>query len=107
MRIHARAAGVLDGLVTCSDCGGPMARVAGEYRCIEKVEPEELVAVGFVPTKEAGGKLRFEGTAKDQQSLQISQALSRSVEIDDTYLQGLGLDLDKIRSYQLKHNLVP
>jgi len=106
MRIHARTPGALDGVMTCTDCGGSMFKVVTEYRCIEKVEPEELVAAGFIPYKDAGGKFQFE-TAKDQQSLQISQALSRSVEVDNGYLQGLGLDLEKIRAYQLKHKLVP
>ena len=107
MRIIARKPGVLDRLMTCSDCGQPMARIAAEYRCLEKVEPEELVAVGFIPGKDAGGKLTFDGIARDQQALQISQALSGCAEIDDGYLQGLGLNLEKIRSYQLKHKLVP
>lgn len=84
-----------------------MYRVGTEFRCIEKVEPEELVAVGLIPRKDANGKLVFDATAKDQQSLQISQALSKSVEVDDAYLQSLGLDLQKIREYQLKRKLVP
>lgn len=107
MRIYARKAGVLDGIAQCADCGGLMVKVGIEYRCMDKVPPEELVATGFIPSKGADGKLHFDSTAKDQQSLQISQALSGSEELDDAYLKSLGLDLDKIRQYQIKHALVP
>jgi recombinational DNA repair protein (RecF pathway) len=107
MRIYARKAGVLDGITKCADCGGPMVKVGIDYRCMDKVEAEELVATGFIPSKGADGKLHFESTAKDQQSLQITQALSGSEELDDAYLQSLGLNLDKIRQFQIKHGLVP
>ncbi|PWT94097.1 MAG: hypothetical protein C5B54_00580 [Acidobacteria bacterium] len=107
MRIAARKPGVIDGIVRCADCNGPMVKLGREYRCIQKVEPEEMVAFGFIPTKDASGKLNYDLTSKDQQSIQISQALSGSEEIDDAYLKNLGLDLDKIRQYQVKYGLVP
>jgi hypothetical protein len=84
-----------------------MVKVAKEMRCIAEAEPEELVAAGLIPSKDSTGKRTFDLTAKDQQSIQISQALSKSVEIDNIYLESLGLSLEKIRQYQLKHNLVP
>jgi hypothetical protein len=107
MRIMARSAGVLDGIMTCAECGGPMVKAGHEYRCMTKIEPEELVALGFIPSKNGEGKIEFKTTAVDQQSIQISQASSRSVELDNAYLQSLGLDLYKIRQYQVKHSLVP
>jgi len=107
MRIMARNPGVLDGIMKCTQCGGPMIKIGEDYRCMEKVEPEELVAVGFIPTKDAAGKLNFESTAADQQKVQCTQAWSRSEEIDTAALQSLGLNPDKIREYQLKHHLVP
>ncbi|HSP06435.1 MAG TPA: hypothetical protein VLR94_04620 [Acidobacteriota bacterium] len=103
----ARNPGVQDGIMRCSECGGPMVKLGHEYRCIDKLEPEELVAVGFIPSKDAAGKLSYENTALDQQRIQASQAYTNSVEIDDAYLQSLGLDAAKIRQYQLKHDLVP
>jgi hypothetical protein len=103
----ARNPGVLDGIMKCSECGGPMVKIGHDYRCIDKVEPEERVAVGFVPTKDSAGKLHFESTAQDQQKIQATQAWSGSEEIDSAYLQNLGLDLEKIRQFQLKHNLLP
>lgn len=86
-----------------------MVKVGAEYKCPEKVDPEELVAVGFIPVKDASGNktFTFDLIAKDQQQIQASQAYSKAVEIDDVYLQSLGLDLEKIRQYQLKHGLVP
>lgn len=109
MRIMARIPGVLNGIVRCAQCNGPMVKVGAEYKCPEKVDPEELVAVGFIPVKDASGNktFTFDLIAKDQQQIQASQAYSKAVEIDDVYLQSLGLDLEKIRQYQLKHGLVP
>jgi hypothetical protein len=107
MRIMARTPGVLDGIMTCAECGGPMVKAGHEYRCMSKMEPEELVALGFLPSKNGEGKVEFKTTALDQQSIQISQASSRSVELDNAYLQSVGLDLYKIRQYQVKHSLVP
>lgn len=102
-----RDAGVLDGIMRCPECGGPMVKVGREYRCLDKAEPEELVAVGLIPSKDSEGKIKFDFTAPDQQRLQISQALSHTVQVDDSYLQSLGLNLEKIQQYQAKHNLVP
>jgi hypothetical protein len=102
----ARNSGVQDGIMRCSECGGPMVKLGREFRCMDKLEPEELVALGFIPSKDASGKVVFSTTAKDQQSIQISQALSGSVEVDDAFLNSLGLNVDKIRQYQLKHNVV-
>jgi hypothetical protein len=107
MRIMARQAGVMDGLYNCTECGEPMVKVGTEFRCTKKVEPEELVAVGFIPGKDAKGSFTFVSSARDQQKLQASQASSNSVEIDNAFLEKLGLDLDKIRQYQIKHNIVP
>jgi hypothetical protein len=109
MKIMARAPGVLDGIMRCVECGLPLVKVGRKYRCPEKIEPEELVALGFIPTKDASGKtiFTFEEITKDQQWIQTSQAYSNSVEIDNAYLQSLGLDLEKIRQYQIKHGLVP
>lgn len=84
-----------------------MIKAGNEYRCVNKMEPEELVAIGFIPSKNGEGKIVFNTTALDQQSIQISQASSRSVELDNAYLQSLGLDLYKIRQFQIKHSLVP
>jgi hypothetical protein len=86
-----------------------MVKIGSEYKCPEKVEPEELVAVGFIPIKDEAGnqKFTFDLTTKDQQQIQASQAYSKTVEIDDVFLQSLGLDLQKIRDYQSKHRLVP
>jgi hypothetical protein len=106
MRIMAREPAILDGIVQCPECGGPMVRVGQEMRCVQKVEPEELVAVGFVPATDANGKLTFD-YAKDQQRIQTSQAYSNSVEIDNAFLEKLGLNLEKIRQFQLKHGRVP
>lgn len=103
----ARNAGVQDGIMRCSECGGPMVKLGREYRCMDKLEPEELVALGFIPSKDASGKLSYELAALDQQRVQASQAYTHSVEIDDVYLQSLGLDSAKIRQYQQKHDLVP
>jgi hypothetical protein len=33
--------------------------------------------------------------------------LSKRVELDDIYLEKLGLNVEKVRHYQLKHGLVP
>jgi len=107
MRIMARASGVLDGIMRCAECENPMIKAGNEYRCVNKMEPEELVAIGFIPSKNGEGKIVFNTTALDQQSIQISQASSRSVELDNAYLQSLGLDLYKIRQFQIKHSLVP
>lgn len=107
MRIMARDSGVQDGIMRCSDCGGPMVKLVRDYRCIDKLEPEELVAAGFIPSKDASGKLVYETPALDQQRVQASQAYTHSVEIDDAYLASLGLDAEKIRKYQQKHGLVP
>lgn len=109
MRILARVPGVLNGIVRCAQCKGPMVKVGTEYKCPEKVDPEELVAVGFIPVKDASGNktFTFDLIAKDQQQIQASQAYSKTVEIDDVYLQSLGLDLQKIRQFQLKHGLMP
>jgi hypothetical protein len=103
----ARIPGVLDGIARCTDCDGTMVKVGTEYRCMCKMEPEELVAVGFIPSKNSEGKIVFDTTAVDQQEIQATQADTRSVEIDNTHLQSLGLDLYKIRQYQIKHSLVP
>lgn len=84
-----------------------MVKAGHEFRCMSKIEPEELVALGFIPSKNGEGKVEFKTTALDQQSIQISQALSRSVELDNAFLQSVGLDLYKIRQYQVKHSLVP
>jgi len=107
MRIMARQAGILDGIYRCVECNGPMVKIGSELRCIEKAEPEELVAAGLIPSKDATGKLTFDLATKDQQSVQATQALSKSVEIDNAYLEKLGLNLDKIHEYQLKQSLVP
>src|SRR5688572_11485786 len=107
MRIMARKEGVMDGIHLCAECDGPMAKIASEMRCISKAEPEELVAAGLIPSKDVTGKISFNLAAKDQQSIQATQALSKGVEIDNAYLEKLGLNLDKIRHYQLKYNLVP
>jgi hypothetical protein len=103
----AREPGVLDGINICVECYCPMVQIAGKLRCIAEAEPEELVAAGLIPTRDASGKLTFDLTAKDQQSIQATQALSKSVEIDNAFLEKLGLSLDKIREYQVKYNLVP
>lgn len=103
----AREEGVMDGINLCAECNCPMVKVAWEMRCVSKTEPEELVAAGLIPSKDPSGKLNFDLEAKDQQSIQATQALSGSVEIDNVYLEKLGLNLDKIRQYQLKYNLVP
>jgi hypothetical protein len=84
-----------------------MIQIAGKLRCIAEAEPEELVASGLIPIRDTSGKLTFDLTTKDQQSIQATQALSKSVEIDNALLEKLGLNLDKIREYQLKYNLVP
>ena len=107
MRIMMRESGVLDGIYVCPKCGGTMVKIVHEFRCTCDTEPEALIAAGFIPTKNAEGKLSFDLTAKDQQSVQITQALSKSVEIDNAYLEKLGLNLEKIREYQLKYDLVP
>lgn len=107
MRIMARNPGVQDGIMRCSECGGPMVKLGREYRCMDKLEPEELVALGFIPSRDASGKLLFELAARDQQQVQASQAYTHSVEIDDAYFQALGLDAAKVRQYQQKHDLVP
>jgi hypothetical protein len=103
----ARQSGVLDGIYLCTKCAGRIVRIAKELRCTCNSEPEELVAAGIIPSKDASGNLTFDLTAKDQQSIQATQALSKSVEIDNAYLEKLGLNLDKIREYQVKYNLVP
>jgi hypothetical protein len=105
----ARIQGVLNGIMRCVQCNAPMVKIGAEYRCPEKVEPEELVAVGFIPIKDESGnkKFTFDLITKDQQQIQTSQAYSKTVEIDDVFLQSLGLDLQKIRDYQLKHSLMP
>ena len=103
----ARQQGVIDGINICVECNCPMVKVAGEMRCIAEAEPEELVAAGLIPTRDVSGKLSFDLVTKDQQSIQATQALSKSVEIDNVYLEKLGLNLEKIREYQVKHNLVP
>jgi hypothetical protein len=107
MRIRARQAGVLDGLYVCPKCGGTMVKIAHQLRCTCNAEPEELVAAGLIPTRNTDGKLSFDLTAKDQQSVQGTQALSKGLEIDNAYLEKLGLNLDKIKEYQLKYGLVP
>lgn len=84
-----------------------MVKIGRQYRCIEKMEPEELVAVGFIPSKDTSGKLQFETSALDQQKVQASQAYTRSVEVDNSYLQSLGLDLEKIKQFQVKHEMLP
>ena len=83
-----------------------MVKVASELKCIAETEPEELVATGLIPSKDASGKITFDLAAKDQQQIQITQALSNSVELDNAYLEKLGLNIEKIRQYQLKHGLV-
>jgi hypothetical protein len=103
----ARDAGVLNGIYTCQECNGPMVRIGSELRCLLKAEPEELVAAGLIPTKDSTGKLSFDTVARDQQSIQATQALSKGMEIDNAYLEKMGLNLDKIREFQLKYNLVP
>ncbi len=103
----AREAGVLDGIYRCVECNSPMIKIASELRCLEKAEPEELVASGLIPSRDTMGKVSFDIVAKDQQSIQATQALSKGIEIDNAYLEKLGLNLDKIREYQLKYNLVP
>ena len=107
MRIRAREEGVMDGIYMCVECNSPMVKVAGQLRCITKVEPEELVANGLIPSKDASGNLTFDLKARDQQSIQATQASSKSVEIDNAYLEKMGLNLEKIRQYQLRDNLVP
>ena len=84
-----------------------MVKVVSDFRCIAETEPEELVAAGLIPSKDASGKIAFDLTAKDQQQIQITQALSKRVELDDIYLEKLGLNVEKVRHYQLKHGLVP
>ena len=103
----ARKQGIIDGINICAECNCPMVQVAGKMRCIAEAEPEELVATGLIPTKGADGKLTFDLVTKDQQSIQATQALSKSVEIDNVYLEKLGLNLEKIRAYQVKYNMVP
>jgi hypothetical protein len=103
----ARVPGVLDGITKCTDCGGSMVKAGVEYRCMCKMEPEELVAVGFIPCKNAEGKIVFDSTALDQTAIWASQSVARFVDIDNTHLQSLGLDLYKIRQYQIKHSLLP
>jgi hypothetical protein len=107
MRIMMRNPGVLDGIITCADCGGPMIKVGIDYRCMQKTEPEELAAVGLIPSKDPAGKVYFDLSAKDQQSIQATQALSGSVEIDNAYLEKMGLNLQKVREYQIKHKVLP
>ena len=107
MRIMARQSGVLDGIYHCPKCEGRMVRIVSDFRCTCNAEPEELVAAGFIPSKDGSGKLVFDLVTKDQQSIQATQALSQSAEIDNAYLENLGLNLDKIREYQVKHGLVP
>ena len=102
-----RSSGVQDGIMRCNECNGPMVKLGIAYRCMDKVSPEEIVAVGFIPTKDGSGKLSFDNPTVDQQRVQASQAYTSSVEIDDAYLKALGLDLDKIRQFQLKHHMVP
>jgi hypothetical protein len=106
MRIMERKPGILDGVMVCSDCNCPMVKIGHQYRCINKAEPEELVASGFIPIKDASGKLMYQ-PAKDQQELQTTQALSHSVEIDNAYLEQLGLNVEKIREHQIKLDLLP
>lgn len=107
MRIMARSKGVLDGIMQCAECGGPMIKAGVEYRCLQKMPPEELVALGLIPVRNPEGKLVFNFTAKDQQRIQISQALTHAVEIDNAFLESLGLDLNKIKDYQLQHDVMP
>ena len=102
-----RRAAVQDGIMKCTECGGPMVLIGEDTRCMDKLEPEELVAVGFIPSKDSTGKIQYATTAVDQQRIQATQAYTSSVEIDNTSLQSLGLDLEKIKQFQLKHNLVP
>ena len=97
----------MNGIYTCVECNCPMVKIGSELRCLVKAEPEELVAAGLIPTKDSTGKLLFDIVAKDQQLIQATQALSNSMEIDNSYLEKLGLNLDKIREFQLKYNLVP
>ena len=103
----ARNPGILNGIYQCAECGGPMIKVGSAFRCRQKVDAEELVAVGLIPGKDPKGNLIFDLSAKDQQAIQATQAYSNSVEIDNGYLEKLGLDLEKIRQYQIRHNLVP
>jgi len=103
----AREPGVMDGILRCSECEGPLVEVGGEYRCPQKTEAEELVAVGLIPSRTADGKLTYDLAAVDQQKLQASQAYTHSTEIDNVYLEKLGMDLQKIRNYQLKYHRVP
>jgi hypothetical protein len=84
-----------------------MVKIGSELRCLQEAEPEELVAAGLIPSKDSTGKLLFDIVAKDQQSMQATQALSKSMEIDNAYLEKMGLNVDKIREFQLKYNLVP
>jgi hypothetical protein len=107
MRILARQSGVLDGLYLCPKCGESMVKIAHEFRCTCSAEPEELVAAGLIPSKDSSGKLIFDLVAKDQQWIQATQALSKGVEIDNAYLEKLGLSLEKIKQYQIKYSLVP
>ena len=107
MRIVARNQGIMDGILRCADCDMSMVQVGAKYLCLQKVEPEELVAVGLIPSRDSNGKLAFESTAKDRQWLQASQAYTNTVEVDGSYLEKLGLNLEKIRRYELKHGLVP
>lgn len=107
MRIMARQGGILDRIYQCAECGEPMIKVGTVFKCMQKVEPEELVAVGFIPRRDSKGNLTFDLSAKDQLAIEATQAYNNSVEIDNAYLEKLGLNLDKIREYQLQHNLVP
>ena len=107
MRIMARDSGVLNGIYTCPNCNCPMVKVGSELRCLQEAEPEELVATGLIPTKDSNGKLSFDIVARDQQTIQATQASSKSMEIDNAYLEKMGLNVDKIREFQLKYNLVP
>lgn len=103
----ARDPGVMDGILRCSECDGPLIEVGTEFKCLQKTPAEELVAVGLIPSRTADGKLTYDFAAADQQKLQASQAYTHSTEIDNTYLEKLGLDLQKIREYQLKYHRVP
>jgi hypothetical protein len=107
MRIIARSDGVQDGIMRCAECGGPLIKAGDEYRCLQKMPPEELVALGILPSKNSEGKIDFNFTTKDQQRIQISQALSNTVEVDEAFLVSMGLDLQKIKEFQIKHGVLP
>ncbi len=107
MRIMARNPGMMDGILKCPECDGPLVEVGSEYRCLQKTPAEELVAVGLIPSRNVDGKLTYDLVAVDQQKLQASQAYTNGMEIDNTCLEKLGLDLQKIRDYQLKYHRVP